>query len=200
MAIHQENLKTWKEQGCLIIGHARKSVYIPPVKDAVRIKNIQDMIDILHKRSGSDRVYVSPCTNSIEPIVSRDMNANKDMLLSLHQCSGNVQDMLKYICVQNEPVVIVCLTYAGLTTGPNDLKEFIKYHKNITHIVVDDNAYNNQFRVHSRDEILNKPCIAGKFKCRTSVGQRSNLLLCANVGSNQFRHNIFLALVKQSKY
>ncbi|KAI9486254.1 MAG: hypothetical protein EXX96DRAFT_534533 [Benjaminiella poitrasii] len=158
MVIYKANLKTWKVQG--YIGDAR-------------VKNIQDMMDILHARLGADRVYVSPCTNSTEPIASRDTSANKDMLSSLHQCSGDTQDILKYIRVKKASVVIVCLTYAGFATDPNDLKEFIRYHKNITHIVVDDNSNKNQFHVHSRDQILNKPYIAEKFKCRTSVGPRS---------------------------
>ncbi|EIE89060.1 hypothetical protein RO3G_13771 [Rhizopus delemar RA 99-880] len=34
--------------------------------------------------------------------------------------------MLKNIRVQNAPVVIVCLTYAGFTTDLNILKEFIR--------------------------------------------------------------------------
>ncbi|KAI7905565.1 uncharacterized protein BX663DRAFT_429136 [Cokeromyces recurvatus] len=125
MVIHKANLKTWKEQGCVVVGYARKSA-IPHVKDAVRIKNIQDMIDILRQRSGVDRVYVSPCTNSTETIASRDISANKDMILSLYQCNGDTQDMLKYIRVKKAPVVIVCLTYAGFTTDLNDLKEFIR--------------------------------------------------------------------------
>lgn len=91
MVIHQAKLKTWKEQGCLMIGYARKSACIPPVKDTVRIKNIQNMIDILHKRSGADMVYVSPCTNSTEPIASRDMNVNEKIILSLQKCSGDTQ-------------------------------------------------------------------------------------------------------------
>lgn len=37
-----------------------------------------------------------------------------------------VKDMLKKIRKQKAPVVIICLTYAGFTTNPNDLKEFIK--------------------------------------------------------------------------
>ncbi|KAG1037879.1 hypothetical protein G6F43_012769 [Rhizopus delemar] len=172
VVIYKASLKAWKEQGCVVIGYARKST-IPHVNDDIRIKNIQNMIDLLCERSGVDRVYVSPCSNSIEPIASRDTIVNKDMISSLHQCSGDTQDMIKYIRLKKGAVVIICLTYAGFTTDPNDLKEFIRYHKNITHIVVDDNANNDRIHVHSRDEILNKPWIAEKFKCRTSVGQRS---------------------------
>ncbi|ORE12804.1 hypothetical protein BCV71DRAFT_280034 [Rhizopus microsporus] len=49
------------------------------------------MIDILCERSGADEVYVSPCTNSTEPIASRDVNVNKGTISSLHQCSGDTQ-------------------------------------------------------------------------------------------------------------
>ncbi|KAG1460129.1 hypothetical protein G6F46_004663 [Rhizopus delemar] len=143
MAIHKVNLKTWTEQGCVVIGFARKSIN-PHVKDDIRVKNIQTMIEIFREKSGAD------------------------IISSLQQCSGDTQDMLKNIRVQNAPVVIVCLTYAGFTTDLNILKEFIRGHNNITCIVIDDYANKNQFRVHSRVEILNKPCIAETF-----IGQRS---------------------------
>ncbi|RCH95515.1 hypothetical protein CU097_004326 [Rhizopus azygosporus] len=90
MVIYKTILKIWKEQGCIVIGYARKSD-IPLVKDDVRVKNIQSMIDILRERSGADEVYVSSCTNSTEPIASRDINVNQDMISSLHQCSGDAQ-------------------------------------------------------------------------------------------------------------
>ncbi|KAG1460737.1 hypothetical protein G6F55_003985 [Rhizopus delemar] len=92
MVIHKANLKTWKEQGCVVIGYARKST-IPHVKDDVR----------------------GICFNSIEPIASRDTIVNKDIISSLHQCSGDTQDMIKYIRLKKAAVVIIYLTYAGFS-------------------------------------------------------------------------------------
>lgn len=76
MAIHKVNLKTWTEQGCVVIGFARKSTN-PHVKDDIRVKNIQTMIEIFREKSGADRVYISPCINSTEPIASRDISINR---------------------------------------------------------------------------------------------------------------------------
>ncbi|KAG1548754.1 hypothetical protein G6F49_009805 [Rhizopus delemar] len=138
------------------------------------------MVDLLHDRSLADKVFVSPSSQSTEPIASRDMKDNTSLMARLKNVDGDTQgsfnenDMLKFIRLQGKkPVVITCLTYAGFITKPEILKDFLHYHKNVKYIVIDNCSRHRGFEVLSRQEILENTCTAERFNCRPSVGQRS---------------------------
>jgi hypothetical protein len=60
-----------KEEGYQMVGYVRKS----PRKEAVgdRIRLLQYMISRLKERSRVDKVFMSTCCNSNDPIAERDM-------------------------------------------------------------------------------------------------------------------------------
>lgn len=102
------------------------------------------MINVLRSRSQAEFMFLSPCSRSSDPIASRDSNIEKSTL-SPFTCSGAAQgkqrtstkaliitDILQIDMLQhrrkskNKHFVLICLTYAGLTTDPDDLRNFLR--------------------------------------------------------------------------
>ncbi|KAI9254942.1 hypothetical protein EDC94DRAFT_587290 [Helicostylum pulchrum] len=90
----------------------------------IRIRLLNQMAQKLEERSLVDMVFMSPNTNSNEPITNRDVSKNNEMMSQL-KANGDTQDMLKYIS-NEEKIVIVTIDYAGLTTNCEDLQVFFR--------------------------------------------------------------------------
>ncbi|KAL1929386.1 hypothetical protein VTP01DRAFT_1524 [Rhizomucor pusillus] len=145
-------------------------------------------------------MFLSPCSRSSDPIASRDSNIEKSTL-SPFTCSGAAQgkqrtstkaliitdilqiDMLQHLRKsKNKHFVLICLTYAGLTTDPDDLRKFLRCHKSDRYIVIDNYAKDNKFEVLSRDDILVNAYVADKFACRPSIAVQ---YMAAELGNQQ---------------
>lgn len=80
----------WKEEDCVIIGYSRKSV-LHSVGVEERVKCLQAMVDLLHDRSLADNMFVSPSSQSTEPIAFRDMKDNTSLMARLKNVADDAQ-------------------------------------------------------------------------------------------------------------
>ncbi|GAA5796711.1 hypothetical protein HPULCUR_002086 [Helicostylum pulchrum] len=103
---YQLSLKELKKENYKIIGYARKSKN--EKNENIRIRLLNQMAQKLEERSLVDMVFMSPNTNSNEPITNRDVSKNNEMMSQL-KANGDTQ-------------VIVTIDYAGLTTNCEDLQ------------------------------------------------------------------------------
>ncbi|KAG1147359.1 hypothetical protein G6F37_002019 [Rhizopus arrhizus] len=106
----------------------------------------------LRERSLVDKLFVSVCSNANHPISERDVKVDKKIIEKL-DVDGNTQ----------------VLDYAGLTTDPNDLKNFLEANKNIEKVIVDNLPQNNKIEIFERKEILNNPSRLEVFRCRANT-------------------------------
>lgn len=143
---YREQVEKWKKDDHTIIGYARKSA-LPLTNDDTRRKCLNRMVEVLRGRSNVNLAYVSWSTASSASLGSRD-NDGYDVKQKVRGCDGNTQgkvftvvylykcistnankmliaDMMKYLRLEKNPVVIVSITYAGFTTSCRDLIDFL---------------------------------------------------------------------------
>ncbi|KAI8979871.1 hypothetical protein BDB01DRAFT_851999 [Pilobolus umbonatus] len=168
---YQLLLKELKDENHRIIGYARKSKN--KKDDDSRIRLLNQMAQKLEERSLVDMVFMSPTTNSNEPISSRDISKDNEMMSQL-KAHGDTQGklLLKYIS-NEEKIVIVTIDYAGLAINCEDLQVFLEDHKNNKRIFVDLIPYTNTVKMYTSEELLNNPEKLKAFDSRKHCLQRS---------------------------
>lgn len=85
---YQLSLKELKKENYKIIGYARKSKN--EKNENIRIRLLNQMAQKLEERSLVDMVFMSPNTNSNEPITNRDVSKNNEMMSQL-KANGDTQ-------------------------------------------------------------------------------------------------------------
>lgn len=137
-----ENLK----KDFILLGYVRKSVKAAQY----RIKNIQNMVDNLYSRSNVDKCYVSYSSDANSDITTRDFRDDVKTLKKIQNIHGNTQsiynicifllslkvliliiplfilDMIDFISATKQKVCIVIIDYAGLSTDPVNIQQFVK--------------------------------------------------------------------------
>ncbi|KAL0094787.1 hypothetical protein F4703DRAFT_1727277 [Phycomyces blakesleeanus] len=63
-------------------------------------------------------------------------------------------------------IILVTLDYTGLLTNVEDLKEFLKDHKNVKKIVVDRFSINAEIEVSARETLVLDQVIINKLEYR----------------------------------
>lgn len=86
---YQNYISSLKNQGCSIIGYARKS--IGSNNDKNRKNLLNSMVQCLKERSLCDMVFVSWSCSATAEFASRDMNVNTDLLNELIGVDGDTQ-------------------------------------------------------------------------------------------------------------
>lgn len=134
-----ENLK----KDFVLVGYVRKSV-----KSAQhRAKNIQSMVNSLYLRSNVDKCYVSYSSDANSDITTRDFRDDIKTLEKIQHVHGNTQsiyicifplkvlilrnplfilEMIDFISSSKQKVCIVIIDYAGLSTDPVNIQQFIR--------------------------------------------------------------------------
>lgn len=137
-----ENLK----KDFVLVGYVRNSV-----KSAqYRVKNIQSMVDNLYLRSNVDKCFVSYSSDANSDITTRDFRDDIKTLEKIKHVHGNTQSiynicifplslkvlilinplfilgMIDFISSSEQKVCIVIIDYAGLSTDPVNIQQFIK--------------------------------------------------------------------------
>ncbi|RCH83826.1 hypothetical protein CU098_004968, partial [Rhizopus stolonifer] len=90
---YQESLRNLIHNGYEIIGYARKSPTIDNIDTRTRL--LQAMVDNLHERSFTSKVYVSTCSYSSTPFFERDLKNKDGIIDKLSQATGNTQGKIK---------------------------------------------------------------------------------------------------------
>lgn len=86
---YQHYIGSLKNQGCRIIGYARKS--IKTNNDNNRKNLLNSMVECLKNRSLCDMVFVSWSCSATSEFASRDMNVNNNLLNELIGVDGDTQ-------------------------------------------------------------------------------------------------------------
>ncbi|KAI9270833.1 hypothetical protein BY458DRAFT_509901 [Sporodiniella umbellata] len=117
---HHKTINDLKKEGYCIVGYCRKSLG----NTENRVLCLQRMVDVLHKRSLVDKVFVSPFSNAKQPFSKRDEKDVKEILSQLTNIDGRTEDFLKFLN-QNSKICVVSVDYAGFTTNCSDLKQLL---------------------------------------------------------------------------
>ncbi|KAG2210434.1 hypothetical protein INT45_009088 [Circinella minor] len=151
----------------ITIGYARKS----PTKedDASRTRLLQLMTDKLYFRMKCEEVYVSPQCFANEPILERDSPPLDHFYSSIKDCNGGITDLTKRIHYTQKNIRLAIIDYAGLSTSPNDVRNFFKTYPNIKEIAID---HGKSIEILTQYQIL-ESSDAEKFNCRSSLVKRS---------------------------
>ncbi|KAG1039354.1 hypothetical protein G6F43_012519 [Rhizopus delemar] len=87
--VYQKHIKRLKEQRFSIIGYARKSP--GNEEEKTRIELLQKTVNCLSNRSLVDKVFVSFCCSASDPLASRDLKDNSQILGKISNATGNTQ-------------------------------------------------------------------------------------------------------------
>ncbi|KAG2201332.1 hypothetical protein INT47_001420, partial [Mucor saturninus] len=148
------------------IGYVRKSKTTEK-KEAVE-KSINLQVAKMKKKLLCEDVFASCRANADDKIDDRDIKST--MIYKVSHVHGDCQDMLDYITMSNRTVRLVVIDYAGLSTNPDDLKEFVRKHKQLKEIAIDEGQ---KMAVFSRHELLKDEKLLQKFNCRIGSVKRS---------------------------
>ncbi|KAI7896026.1 uncharacterized protein EV154DRAFT_493246 [Mucor mucedo] len=122
----------------------------------------------MKKKLLCEDVFASCRANADDKIDDRDIKST--IIYKVSHVRGDCQDMLDYITMSNRTVRLVVIDYAGLSTNPDDLKEFVRKHKQLKEIAVDEGQ---KMTVFSRHELLKDEKLLQKFNCRIGSVKRS---------------------------
>ncbi|ORX49843.1 hypothetical protein DM01DRAFT_1308683, partial [Hesseltinella vesiculosa] len=163
---YQTEIKMFKDDGYEIIGYARKSLGIELNREA----NLEAMVRNLKIRSLVDKCFVSFVSSASERLSARDTKKHNNIGSSTN---GNTQDMIGYISSCEKKICLVAIDFAGLTTNPKDLEDFVKDHENLEIIIIDQLMESNRVITLRRHEIIENPSVLSVFDCRKKCLQRS---------------------------
>ncbi|KAG2206319.1 hypothetical protein INT47_007333 [Mucor saturninus] len=166
-ATHQARLYKLISEGCKIIGYVRKL----PGKESIttRLRLLESMVDKLVKASSVEMVFGSYSSASDEIFVKRDTTKTT----VIPRTKGNTQDFLQFLAAANYPVTIVAIDFAGLTTNKPDLIQFLRDHKAVKNIVIDNIESQNKTYHLTREQILSDETVLQLFDCRSAPVRRS---------------------------
>ncbi|KAI9267002.1 hypothetical protein BY458DRAFT_437561, partial [Sporodiniella umbellata] len=151
--------------------YARKSPTIDNIDTRTRL--LQAMVDNLHERSFTSKVYVSTNSYSSTPFFERDLK-NKDSIIDkLSQVTGNTQDMLIYLKSIKHNVCLVSIDFAGLTTRTQDIIQLIETNPAIKKIAIETFTVANELFLFDTDSLKADTELLEKFNSRKKSIQRS---------------------------
>ncbi|KAI8880735.1 hypothetical protein K501DRAFT_158532, partial [Backusella circina FSU 941] len=82
-------------------------------------------------------------------------------------------DFLQFLAAAYYPVTIVAIDFAGLTTNKPDLVQFLRDHKTVKNIVIDNIESHNEAYYLTREQILSDETVLQLFDCRSAPVRRS---------------------------
>ncbi|KAI7871496.1 hypothetical protein BDF14DRAFT_1712337, partial [Spinellus fusiger] len=147
--------------------YARKS--ISNETDISRTRILQLMIDKLNYRMKCQEVYVSPYCMASDAILDRDSPPFQNILSSLKGCYGDITCLISRLHYLKQPARLVIIDYAGLSTSPEDINNFLIAYPRICEIVID---HGGSMEILSRYQLLENNEVE-KFHCRNASVQRS---------------------------
>ncbi|KAG1148636.1 hypothetical protein G6F37_010583 [Rhizopus arrhizus] len=121
------------------------------------------------KASSVDMVFGSYSSSSNEPFVKRDTTRTT----VIPRNAGNTQDFLQFLATATCPITIVAIDFAGLTTNKPDLVKFLRDHKAVKNIVIDNIESRNEAYCLTREQILLDKAVLQLFDCRSAPVRRS---------------------------
>ncbi|ORX52287.1 hypothetical protein DM01DRAFT_1059365 [Hesseltinella vesiculosa] len=151
------------------VGYARKS----PGKERfdARCSLLRKLVKRLEDRGLCTKVFISPSSQSDEPIMLRDEKKDNSMFLaSISSCMGDMKNFRAMLNKKFKPVRLVVIDYAGLSTEPNDVRGFFRQYPQIKELVIDHGL---TFEVIDRGDLLDNDDVLSRFDCRTSPKHRS---------------------------
>ncbi|KAL0082272.1 hypothetical protein F4703DRAFT_1126337 [Phycomyces blakesleeanus] len=151
------------------IGYARKS----PGKESLetRCSLLQKMADRLKNRCLCTKIFVSPSSKADEPLMVRDSKKDCSKYLNvLIDCVGNMNDLCTILDRKFKPVRLVIIDYAGLSTEPNNVRDFFSRYTQVKGLVIDHGL---TFEILKREDLLENEDILSRFDCRSNYKHRS---------------------------
>ncbi|CEI98708.1 hypothetical protein RMCBS344292_12811 [Rhizopus microsporus] len=116
----------------MTVGYARKS-RTKESKEA-RVKSLTLQVQKLKVKFLCGKVYVSSFSDADEPLCNRDIKSN-DFMIKHSDC--NCQDLFGFLSISNKKIRPTVLSYAGLSTNPDEVRNFVKLQKRICEIIAD---------------------------------------------------------------
>ncbi|KAI8990973.1 hypothetical protein BDF20DRAFT_812786 [Mycotypha africana] len=104
------------------IGYARKSH--SNESQSVRLRLLESMTAILVDPCRCSKIYVSPICAANSPLQERDLKRST-LIKEIRNAHGDMQDLISYAKTAVRPIRLVVIDYAGLTTSPQDLSDFM---------------------------------------------------------------------------
>ncbi|KAI8066485.1 hypothetical protein BC940DRAFT_347512 [Gongronella butleri] len=166
---YQDHISDKKDEGYEIVGYCRKSVD-KTITYADRRRLLERMVEKLKSRSMASKVFVSFESQAHTELASRDKNARS----SRNQLGdGDTQSMLTALKDSTNPIILVILDYAGLTTNTPDLKNFLLEFDKVHYIYIDKTPWQAHVEMLATEQILRDSDILNKFDCRSPSRPRS---------------------------
>ncbi|KAI7897803.1 uncharacterized protein BX663DRAFT_526930 [Cokeromyces recurvatus] len=120
-------LKNIEEEGRELTGYIRKSK--GEEKDDVRVRLLEAMANRLTERCSIKTIYVSPFSNSMDEIASRDLcEKSKSFVRQVNNVSGSVQDMMNHLKTTSTDICLIVIDFAGLSRNCKDIRSFVRSH------------------------------------------------------------------------
>lgn len=156
------------ESNFITIGYVRKSQ--TSEVDSTRVRLLQMMIEKLYFKMKCEEVYASPYCSASEPILERDSPPSEEIMSALRGCNGFIADLTRRLHHTQKKIRLAIIDYAGLSTSPVEISNFLKSFPNIKEIAVD---HGRSIEILTRHQLL-KEGKAEKFDCRTGPIRRSS--------------------------
>ncbi|KAI8968981.1 hypothetical protein BDF20DRAFT_838957 [Mycotypha africana] len=139
-----------------------------------KFRLLQLMINKLQNRCFCSRIYASPNSPASKAIMERDFDMserNASIIDSLAGCDGNAQDMLHFLTHTTKRIQLCVISYAGLSTRPDDVECFLRACKMVKSVTIDHDSHiesiDRYALLHGSKEKLEK------FKSRNGCIKRS---------------------------
>ncbi|KAI7889254.1 uncharacterized protein EV154DRAFT_544570 [Mucor mucedo] len=125
------------------------------------------------KRSNVNKCFVSFSSNANSDIITRDLKDDIKTLENIRHIHGNTQKMIDFISSSKRKVCMVIIDYAGLSTDPVNIQEFIRNNDAMEKLIVDCFPYTCDAVEFERCCVLNDISTLSAFNCRKTPRQRS---------------------------
>ncbi|KAI8379530.1 uncharacterized protein BYT42DRAFT_330231 [Radiomyces spectabilis] len=173
----------------ITVGYVRKSVTKESDENTTRL--LQLMINKLQNRCFCSRIYASPNSQSTKSIMERDFDISKrnaNIVANLTGCDGNAQDMLQFLTHTTKNVQLCIISYAGLSTRPDDVESFLRACRMAKVLAVD---HDSQIESIDRYAFLHgDKAKLQKFKSRSGCIKRSK---------NKHMPNVYIHAKKEKR-
>ncbi|KAI7862181.1 hypothetical protein BDF14DRAFT_1736880, partial [Spinellus fusiger] len=147
--------------------YAQKS--ISNITDISHTCLLQLMVDKLNYWMKCQEVYVSPYCMANDAILDRDSSPFQTILSPLKGCHGDITGLTSQLHYLQQPVQLVIIDYAGLSTSSEDISNYLIAYTRICKIVID---HGGSVELLSQYQLLEKNEVE-KFYCHNAPVQRS---------------------------
>ncbi|KAI7904132.1 uncharacterized protein BX663DRAFT_504074 [Cokeromyces recurvatus] len=96
------------------------------------------------------------------------------MYKELDHCAGTMQDLIHLLRTNTEPIRLIIIDYAGLSTDFADIQALFEKYKQLVEIMVD---LDFGFDLISRQDILNDNGVSSKFNYHVGSKKRSHSII-----------------------